>query len=410
MLFSGSSQTISAQKISNGTKCSKPGKVMTKSGQTFVCIKSGNRFVWRVQKTSQPAQPVKSLYPSPSTSAAPTPGLTSIPEPSSKESVSPIPTPIPSRSLRPLGPDEIAAQEIYAAFQKPVSQSSLFEFHFSPNTNRESELTSSLIQDLFRSQRYWEGLGVTFDEKIQVAFTTERDQVWWNDLKPSIGVKRDDNYVFENFRTQPYMGYAGASNQTEYSQSGLHIFFFISSEIRDESDIYWAKVMAPHEFVHLVQFQLTPGRIMGRYACWYIEGLARFYERATQFDNRYPIGFSYRKFKKDELNYFAYSVSKQDSSQQVSNWKISDYLEFLSKNQAPSSDACITLKYGYSLGWPLSEKFYIDFGPERFVALLESIGVTKDWEQSFLKVTGQSHQDWLRNSAIPYLIEQSRSN
>ncbi len=411
-LLIGSTQSLSANTILDGAPCAKVGKVKNKDGLTFRCTKSGKKLSWRISKQTSNATPVPTPAPTPSATGTAAPGSPGSPEPSKSTMPSATPSPQPSRTISAaLRPDEVIAREIFTAFRKPAAQTDLFKYHFSPNIDAKNELVSFLMQDLVRSQRYWEELGIIFDQKIQVAFATEKDQDWWNALKASIGVNCNyqcDDYVFKNFKSQPYMGYAGASNQTEDSQNGLHIFFFVSSELHDERDIYWARVMAPHEFVHLVQFQLTPGRVMGRYACWYIEGLARFYERASQFDNPYPNGYSYRKFKREELDYFAYLIKRQDGYKSVSEWKIPDYLDFLIKNQAPSSEACLTLRYGYKLGWPLSEKFYMDFGPKSFVSLLKSVNKTRDWDKSFVETTGISHRDWLLKSAIPYLIEQSQ--
>ena len=401
---------VSATPPKPGANCNKVGKVQIYSGKKFTCVKKDKRLVWNKGVA------LKSLSPQLTPAARSTPNVTSSPSASvtpsatsSSSSNSPI-LPIPSPTTNPIKnftPGEAVAAEVETNFRKLQGSLDGFDVMYSPTTKKDDSIIIKLLQDLQFSYSYWETLGVRFDDKISVIFTTELDQKWWNELKPKLGISCNfecDNYVFEKYKTQPYMGYAVANNQTDDSQSGLSIFFFLSSELKSDKDIYWARVMAPHEFVHVVQFQLTPGRTMGRYACWYIEGLARFYERATQFSQSYPVGYDYQKFKSDELDFFSYLISRDTKLKRVENWSIDDYLDFLISNQAPSSETCLNIKYGYKLGWPLSEKLYIDFGPKVFIELLKEINRSKDWDKAFYAVTKVPHVSWLKNSGIPYLL------
>ena len=395
----------SASTPAPGKTCTKIGLTATHKGITFTCQKVGKKILWSkgrvlVKPTSTTSPNVNSA-----TSKSPAP-LPTNKEPANETNPTPASSPSPSPSRIYLR-GERAALEISQQFQASESKSDIFDFFYSPTTDKEAELVRFLVADLKRSLGYWEGQGVAFSNRISVTFLTERDQIWWNELKPKLGIGCNfdcDNYVFANYKSQPYMGYAGASNQRDESQSGLHIMFFLSEALKDAKDIYWARVMAPHEFMHLVQFQLTPGRVMGNYACWFIEGSARFYERAVQFEMAYPEGYSYQRFKRDELEYFSYLISERKGIKPVKEWTTTDYLDYLTINQAPSSEECLKTRYGYKLGWSLSERFYIDFGPQAFVTLLREVYKFRNWDKAFLQATGVEHKAWLAQSGIPFLI------
>jgi hypothetical protein len=71
------------------------------------------------------------------------------------------------------------------------------------------------------------------------------------------------------------------------------------------------------------------------------------------------------------------------------------------------SDICKKTGYGYSIGWPIAEKFYIDFGPKAYVKLLQGLKQLSDWNSAFEQVTGINHKTWLEERAIPHLLGKS---
>jgi hypothetical protein len=287
----------------------------------------------------------------------------------------------------------------------------MLDIHYSPTTDRNNPVVLKNIQDAYRSVSYWESLGVKFVEKISIVFITEKDQEWWKQLKTELGSNemQIDRDLFLNFSKQPFMGYAGIGSKSNKLNSPFHILFFLASNLASERNVYWAKTMAPHEFAHIVQFLMMDdgGNFskLDRQACWFIEGLARFYERATQFSELYEGRLTYDEMKASQLTYFDYIIPRETTYPDVKSWNKETYLSFLTSTQYRNqSNTCFKTGYGYSIGWPLSEKFYLDFGPKAFITLLVDLKRSADWDISFKNSTGIDHINWLRESGIPYLL------
>lgn len=390
LLFTFSSLSLSAFSATppkSGSVCTKKGITKTYKGKKYICIKAGKRLVWNKGVVVQ--KPIPNLSPSPS----------------------------PSSSLsaeRQKTKGEEAANEISKQFSKSYKESDQLLVFFSPTTNQGSEIVKQNIDDSYKSIAYWESLGVTFNQKIALVFVTEKDQVWWKEFKPKLGSSEHDldRSTFANYLTQPFMGYAGIGKRSDEVLAPFHIFLFLGSNLETQANVYWAKTMAPHEFAHLVQFMLVEEN--GAYdkfekaACWFIEGLARFYERATQYSSLYEGKFTYEEMKARQLTYFDYIIPRETSFGNVKEWTPKTYLEFLIETQDRNkSDICKKTGYGYSIGWPIAEKFYIDFGPKAFVALLHGLKQLSDWNSAFEQVTGINHKTWLEEKAIPHLLSKS---
>lgn len=386
----------SATPVKPGAKCSKIGISKTYKGKKYTCIKSGTKLVWDKGLLLKKAEAAIDR--------------TSIPTPT--QDPTPVPSPSPSVAKRTRG--EMVASEISQQFSGFDKRSEKLLVFFSPTTNQGSEIVKQNIDDSYKSIAYWESLGVTFNQKIALVFVTEKDQIWWKEFKPKLGSSEHDldRSTFANYLTQPFMGYAGIGRLSDEVLAPFHIVLFLGTNLETQANVYWAKTMAPHEFAHLVQFMLVEEN--GAYdkieklACWFIEGLARFYERATQYSSLYEGKFTYEEMKARQLTYFDYIIPRETSYGNVKDWTSKTYLEFLVATQDRNqSDICKKTGYGYSIGWPIAERFYIDFGPKAYVALLEGLKQTNEWNSAFKQVTGIDHSTWLYEKAIPHLIGES---
>lgn len=90
--------------VKAGATCSRAGKVATKSGKEFRCVKSGTRLVWRVVKRAPLPTPTQtqSTYPTPTPTPSTSPSGSPTPSPSPSETSIYIPIPLPSITERPL--------------------------------------------------------------------------------------------------------------------------------------------------------------------------------------------------------------------------------------------------------------------------------------------------------------------
>ena len=391
-LLGSGMQATWASNPKSGSTCTKLKTSKVFNGKKYTCIKSGKKLIWDKGTKLNPVLPAPTPSPSPS------------PSPTTSTAPTPAPTVPNSRGAN-------VASEITKVFANSPATSSILEIHYSPTIDRNSPIVLKNIQDSYRSINYWQSLGVNFKEKISIVFITEKDQNWWRQLKADLGSSEMeiDRTLFSNYTSQPFMGYAGIGSKTNKLNSPFHILFFLANNLVSEKNVYWAKTMAPHEFAHIVQLVMMDeaGNFskFDRQACWFIEGLARFYERATQFSELYEGIFTYDQMKAQQLTYFDYIIPRATTYPAVKTWNLETYLLFLSSTQYRlESDTCSKTGYGYSIGWPLSEKFYLDFGPKAFIALLTDLKRTADWDSSFKNVTGVEHKNWLRESGIPYLV------
>lgn len=393
-----------------GAVCSKIGKTEISGGKKYTCIRSGTKLIWNkgVLVKNSPTRPIPTPNPISSISPVSPSPATTVPNATSTPSTEPSPSKSTELTL-----GESIARDVTSIFKSSTKRSSSIEVIFSPTIDQNSFLVRKNIEDSFKSIAYWESLGVIFDKKVSLVFVTEKDQTWWRELKPQLGSSEHelDRTTFANYKTQPFMGYAGIGRDDNPLNTPFHIFFFLADNLESTRDIYWASTMAPHEFAHIVQLMLLNenGNFSkaDRQACWFIEGLARFYERTTQFDALYEGSLNYHQMKVKQLSYFDYIIPLETSYESVKNWDVQSYLDFLTVNQyRDKTDICKKTGYGYSIGWTISERFYSDFGPENFVKILQNLKSTADWDLAFKKTTGLGHREWLKESAIPYLLRQ----
>lgn len=351
-----------------GKACKKLGAKSTAGRTNFVCINSGKRLIWK-----------KISAPSPTPSPAPT--------------ARPSPIPSPQPLWQQVSTD--ISQKVWAS----TPDKTPFTLYFSPTIDPNNRFIPYLTDDLYHSAAYWKALGVTLRTPLEVAFITEKDEDWWDNFKASRRIscmRACDAHYFADYKMQTFGGQVLSRNSQEASDDGSVILFFLSSEISSAQDFYWTKVMAAHELAHVVQNTLAPGKIQSVQPCWFKEGWARLYERATY---SHWTDYRYQSLKADELRAFVNMAGSR-------GWDAAKYLEFINTYYTRSSEACRNINYGYKIGWPLSEKFHSDFGVTTMLQLIADTQKTRDWKASFINATGISEDQWLKEQALPYLIAQ----
>jgi len=385
-------QAYAASPPKPGGACAKVSSTQIYKDKMYSCIKSGKKLVWNKGVVVAKKQPTST--------STPTPIQT--------------PTTNGSSTMESEGDfGEFIAQEVGAQFKLQTLKNTLLDVYYSPTTDQESSIVKKNVDDAFKSLSYWTSLGVDFNQRIALVFVTEKDQNWWKDFKNRLGSSEHelDRTTFAKYMTQPFMGYAGIGAKINNLNAPFHVLLFLSSNLESKRDKYWAETMSPHEFVHIVQLMMIEEsgnfNSMDRYACWFIEGLARFYERAVQYDQPYEVNLTYKEMKIRQLAYFDYIIPLETSYGSVKSWTEDTYLRFLVDNQyRDKSDVCKKTGYGYSIGWPITEKFYSDFGPRAFVRIMQEVKITSGWDKAFKNATGQEHKSWLKEAAIPYLLKQ----
>lgn len=367
-------------------------------------MKSGKKLVWSkgiaVSQTQLDSRPIPTETTKPTVT------------PSSSPTLAPTPTTKPTSEIANAA-DEAIAKEININFGSQSSRTELLDIYYSPSTYQDSGIVKKNVEDAFKSIAYWESLGIKFNQKIALVFVTEKDWTWWKDFKTRLKSEEYelDKTLFANYVTQPFGGYVGVGRNPNSLNTSYYVLLFLASNLDSARNEYWAETMAPHEFVHIAQHVMVEKNgdfsAFDRYACWFIEGLARFYERATQYDRPYEGILSYHEMKIRQLSYFDYIIPRETAYEQVKNWTEDTYLQFLIDHQyRDKTEVCSKTGYGYSIGWPLAEKFYFDFGPTLIVRLMQEVKSTSDWDMAFKITTGQEYKSWLKEKAIPYLLQQ----
>ncbi|MFZ8872426.1 MAG: hypothetical protein ACO2YW_04615, partial [Candidatus Nanopelagicaceae bacterium] len=94
--------------VKAGAACKQVGKIATKSGTEYRCVKKGKKLVWKkiTKAIDLPATPIVTPTPtpttSPSSSPSPTQEPTPTPTPTPSLTPTPTPTPTPTQSAKPL--------------------------------------------------------------------------------------------------------------------------------------------------------------------------------------------------------------------------------------------------------------------------------------------------------------------
>jgi hypothetical protein len=87
---------------------------------------------------------------------------------------------------------------------------------------------------------------------------------------------------------------------------------------------------------------------------------------------------------------------------------VDGWYEFVTSNYDQSSSACSKTQYGYTLGRFLLEKFYIDQGSDKLLAILDDFQKSLNFDTSFNAIIGSTPQIWLREVGLPYFLTETK--
>jgi len=258
--------------------------------------------------------------------------------------------------------------------------------------------------------QFLNSLGVNFTPTYAVAFFTEKDSQWVEE-------------VLRLQCTLPAEWFVSSANHISgdggqcFSDLGYFIDFQILGSEVSLSEIDEFDSILIHEMMHSVQVQemkIDFQTLQTRRPCWFVEGmpnLIKTYERyILSTGNVKDVNASRNRFLKqfassDEVLMSFYN-KKLESSFLLDDWLDLSLTEpaFGTKCRR-QLDGRPLPAYGYTIGQFITEKFLIDFGWSSYISLLRLNGSGLSFEESFEKIAGKSQGLWLTESGLPYVIK-----
>lgn len=399
-----------AAPIKTGTTCAKKGLTRVVDGKKYTCIVSGRKLIWSKTVTVKTS-------PSP---APPKPIASASSAPSSSPSVSPEVSPPSDDGVNyPWIQNTIAISKIGRESKEKFAISKVFV-----SSTFDKAIADGLLEYTDIASRYWYQLGVRITQPIEIAMFTEKDLEWF---KSTIGINAP---VIEGFfsHPEPSIYFNGTVIIGSIPAKRFVINYFVGTNYRDSKKYLsttssWTTAlatMATHEFQHLIQYTrtltTTNGNLQAKLPCWFNEGMAAFYEDSLYIEE--PTPNSLKKFLQDSLDTRAESLKvrkkriqfllSNTNSYTFDKKSVDGWYEFITSNYNQSSSACSKTQYGYTLGRFLLEKFYIDHGTEKLLAILDDFQKSLDFDTSFRAIIGTTPQIWLREVGLPYFLVESR--
>jgi hypothetical protein len=404
-------QSHSAQ-IKSGTTCTKKGVTRIIDGKKYVCVLSGRKLIWSKAASVKPSPSSSPSLPKPTTSA------------SSAPSISPSATP----EIRPPSDDwanypwiqnTIAISKIG---REPKDKFTISKVFMSPNFDKA--IADGLLEYTNIASTYWYQVGVRITQPIEIAMFTEKDLEWF---KSTIGITAP---VIEGFfaHPEPSIYFNGTVIIGSIPAKRFVISYFVGTNYRDSRKYLsttssWTTAlanMATHEFQHLIQYSrtltTTNGNLQAKLPCWFNEGMAAFYEDSFYLEE--PTPNSLKKYLQDSLDTRGESLKirkkrvqlllSNTNSYTFDKRSVDGWYEFVTSNYDQSSSACSKTQYGYTLGRFLLEKFYIDQGSDKLLAILDDFQKSLNFDTSFNAIIGSTPQIWLREVGLPYFLTETK--
>ena len=283
--------------------------------------------------------------------------------------------------------------------------------YISPNISDNLKLhyIPQQIESLRDGLKFLNSLGVNFAPTYGVAFFTEKDSQWVEE-------------VLRLQCTNPAEWFLSSANHISgdggqcLSNLGYFIDFQILGSEVSLKEIDQFDSILIHEMMHSVQLQemkIDFQTLQTRRPCWFVEGmpnLIKTYERyilssgnvmsVDSFRNRFLRQFA----SSDEVLMSIYNKKLETS------FLLDDWLD-LSLTEPAFGSKCRTQAdgrnvpaFGYTIGQFITEKFLIDFGWHSYISLLRLNGSGFSFEESFEKIAGKSQRLWLTDSGLPYVV------
>jgi hypothetical protein len=352
-----------------GAKCSKAGITEVVQGKTYTCVKSGKKLVWN-------------------------------------KGMKKPPTPTGSNSYMSAGMK--AALDNLAEFPKSKDSPQGLIYNFGPNAEKDiantieknAKVTMEFFVDFYQESKPY-----------PIFYGSDQDVDWviaeWRKkgYAEAIG-----NELFEQSvsnirrRVGPTSVMVGSDNRLP--QTPMILLASRSSLLRNN-----VQMNTIHHVVHGVQGRITGGKdlLLG---CWGREGAAQFYGWAIMDRNFRTIGGS------------DYASERRAQSKPVFPWNApkTNLLEFSESqwlttlkmleggprfgNQIYCNLEQESGNLAYSSGALLYERLVGEFGHQKVIDWWYGIGSTSDWKVSFENVFKLKVDDWYKQSAIPYLMNE----
>jgi len=352
-----------------GAKCSKAGITEVVQGKTYTCVKSGKKLVWN-------------------------------------KGVKKPPTPTGSNSYMSAGMK--AALDNLAEFPKSKDTPQGLIYNFGPNAEKDiantieknAKVTMEFFVDFYQESKPY-----------PIFYGSDKDVDWviaeWRKkgYAEAIG-----NELFEQSvsnirrRVGPTSVMVGSDNRLP--QTPMILLASRSSLLRNN-----VQMNTIHHVVHGVQGRITGGKdlLLG---CWGREGAAQFYGWAIMDRNFRTIGGS------------DYASERREQSKPVFPWNApkTNLLEFSESqwlttlkileggprfgNQIYCNLEQESGNLAYSSGALLYERLVGEFGHQKVIDWWYGIRSTSDWKVSFENVFKLKVDDWYKQSAIPYLMNE----
>jgi len=352
-----------------GAKCSKAGITEVVQGKTYTCVKSGKKLVWN-------------------------------------KGMKKPPTPTGSNSYMSAGMK--AALDNLAEFPKSKDSPQGLIYNFGPNAEKDiantieknAKVTMEFFVDFYQESKPY-----------PIFYGSDQDVDWviaeWRKkgYAEAIG-----NELFEQSvsnirrRVGPTSVMVGSDNRLP--QTPMILLASRSSLLRSN-----VQMNTIHHVVHGVQGRITGGKdlLLG---CWGREGAAQFYGWAIMDRNFRTIGGS------------DYASERRAQSKPVFPWNApkTNLLEFSESqwlttlkmleggprfgNQIYCNLEQESGNLAYSSGALLYERLVGEFGHQKVIDWWYGIRSTSDWKVSFENVFKLTVDDWYKQSAIPYLMNE----
>jgi len=352
-----------------GVKCSKAGITEVVQGKTYTCVKSGKKLVWNKGMKKPPTPTGSNSYMSAGMKAA----LDNLAEfPKSKDS--------PQGLIYNFGPN--AEKDIANTIEKNAKVTMEFFVDFYQESKPYPIFYGS-DQDVdwviaeWRKKGYAEAIGNEFFEQSV------------SNIRRRVG---------------PTSVMVGSDNRLP--QTPMILLASRSSLLRNN-----VQMNTIHHVVHGVQGRITGGKdlLLG---CWGREGAAQFYGWAIMDRNFRTIGGS------------DYASERRAQSKPVFPWNApkTNLLEFSESqwlttlkmleggprfgNQIYCNLEQESGNLAYSSGALLYERLVGEFGHQKVIDWWYGIRSTSDWKVSFENVFKLKVDDWYKQSAIPYLMNE----
>jgi hypothetical protein len=397
-------QSYSAEKITLGAACKVNKQSVTYLKKTYICTKSGKKFIWAIE--SMKATPKVSQKPAPNQDKA---GSLSFKNPmiynvkgnqlirksdsgdyfESDSRAQSTFTPIRIKAYQELNPSNLDKSHPNINFIYSVSDS--FPSFLVDYSKRELDEAASL----------WNSY---FDRKVDVNvyLVTEKDR---EAIKSNPWLQRNLPDVFTRFegkRERPFIAGGGGYWNGNKGWSG-NIFLATASYFDHTYMNYEWPAVAKHEFVHLVQDYAFAknGRVRGSDSEWIAIQPQNFREGSANTIG-YLTAFRNQGWSSDALDWLTWERARN-----TSKWKtvgsIKEVRELISATDIGTPDEAFQQSYG--VGALMYEWVIGTYGFAGYKKLLDNFSVATNFDQSVQSALGIS-KDTFYDRVSAYVYEE----